>query len=332
MGGEQSNTTRPSVAEGAGFVDKLKWQFEELRAQPDQFYPLLTLIAMLLVLVWAYWNTLVWTASFWDDPLYSHGWLVPMFTLALLWMRRQPFSKATALARWSGLGLLAAGWGVRMVATYYGVETLDALSMVPCVAGVFLLVGGWRLIRWAGPAILFLVFMFPLPGFLRSNILGNLQDVATRCSTFVIQTLGIAAHREGNVIFIGDLKLGVVDACSGLRMATIFFALAVAIVLVVERPWWDRLVILLSAIPIALAVNVVRVTVTGLLYMLAGNSELAQKVFHDWAGWFMMPLALGLLYVELQILSNLVIEDESPKLATVGVRTGSSGRASPPGI
>ncbi|MFV2068738.1 MAG: archaeosortase/exosortase family protein, partial [Pirellulales bacterium] len=88
------------------------------------------------------------------------------------------------------------------------------------------------------------------------------------------------------------------------------FALAVLIALVAKRPWWDRLIILISAIPIALTVNIVRVTVTGMLYMTAGDSELAHKIFHDWAGWFMMPLALGLLYVELQILSHLVIEDE----------------------
>jgi exosortase len=174
--------------------------------------------------------------------------------------------------------------------------------------------------RWAGPAILFLVFMFPLPTILKENILGWLQLKASAASTYLLQTMGIMAYHEGNRISIGDLQLGVVDACAGLRMATIFFALAVAIVLVVERPWWDRLVILLSAIPIALAVNVVRVTVTGILYMLAGDSELAHKVFHDWAGWFMMPLALGLLYVELQILSHLVIEDTSPAVVAVGPR------------
>jgi len=332
MDSERQKTSQTASSEAVSLSATLKSELSSLRDRPDQLYPLATLIVLLLVLIWSYWNTLAWAAGFWDDPLYSHGWLVPIFTVVLLWMRRQSFDTATSVSRWCGLALLGAALGLRLVATHYSLVVVDAFSFVPCVAGLFLLVGGWRLIRWAGPAIIFLVFMFPLPSVLKSNILGRLQDVATRCSTYVIQTLGIAAHREGNVIFIGDLQLGVVDACSGLRMATIFMALAIAIVLVVERPWWDRLIVLLSAIPIAIIVNIVRVTVTGMLYKAAGDSEFAQHIFHDWAGWFMMPLALGLLYVELQILSNLVIEDESSQLAAVDVRTSSGGPVRPPGI
>ncbi|OHB75320.1 MAG: hypothetical protein A2W31_02515 [Planctomycetes bacterium RBG_16_64_10] len=328
MGHEPATGRRPAVevsGDRPTFLSAVKASYGELRRRPDQLRPLLLLIGLVLVLCWSYWNALTWVAGFWDDPLYSHGYLVPLFTLVLLWMRREPFAPVTAAARWYGLGLLALGLGARMVAAHFSFIVVDAITLVPSLLGVFLLVGGWHLIRWAGPAILFLVFMFPLPNVLRDSILGNLQLLATAASTYVMQTLGIPAYREGNRIAIGDLQLGVVDACSGLRMATIFFALAVAIVLVVKRPWWDRLVILLSAIPIALAVNVVRVTVTGILYMLAEDSELAQKVFHDWAGWFMMPLALGLLYVELQILSILVVEDTGPELATVGRRGGSAG-------
>jgi exosortase/archaeosortase family protein len=85
-------------------------------------------------------------------------------------------------------------------------------------------------------------------------------------------------------------------------------ALAVAITLVTDRPLWERFVIVLSAVPIALVVNIIRITVTGILHMYT-SSELADLVFHDLAGWFMMPMALGLLYVEFQILSHLLIEE-----------------------
>ncbi len=84
-------------------------------------------------------------------------------------------------------------------------------------------------------------------------------------------------------------------------------------VLLVKRTWWENLVILFSAVPIALTVNVVRITVTGILYRVA-SSELAEHVFHDWAGYLMMPLALGLLWLELVILSHLFeeVDDEVP--------------------
>lgn len=138
----------------------------------------------------------------------------------------------------------------------------------------------------------------------------RLQYLATIVSTYVLQTIGVAAHCEGNRISVGELQMGVVDACSGLRMSTNLLALAVAILLVVRRPWWDRVILLLSAIPIALLVNVVRITATGLLHLTFGSDLVDTNHFHDWAGFLMMPLALLLLYIEIEILSRLVVEEE----------------------
>ena len=116
--------------------------------------------------------------------------------------------------------------------------------------------------------------------------------------------------------------LNIADACSGLRMVTIFGALAVAMVFLVERPWWDKFIILLSAIPIALIVNIIRITVTGLLYMAVGqDNEFAKKLGHDWAGFFMMPLALGFLWMELQILERLTLPVEIAQYKPVGARS-----------
>lgn len=265
---------------------------------------------LILALVWCYWNTLVSVARAWDNPKYSHGYLVPLFTAALVWMRREPFGKVTDAARWSGVGLMALGLIIRLVATRLSSTVPEMYSIMPCIMGAFLIVGGWPTLRWAGPAVLFLVFMFPLPGILDGGLLRPLQKIATGASTYCLQTLGIAAYRDGNTIHIGEIGLNVVEACSGLRMLTIFGALAVAITLITDRPMWERVVIVASAIPIALAVNIIRITVTGILHLTVGT-EIANKVFHDLAGWVMMPMALGFLYVEFQILSHLVI-DEGP--------------------
>jgi len=127
-----------------------------------------------------------------------------------------------------------------------------------------------------------------------------------------MQTLGIDAYREGNQIVVGEMHLGVVDACSGLRMLTIFIALSVALVLLSDGEWWEKVAILASAIPIALIVNSIRITVTGLLYQVA-TSEIAEMVFHDLAGWVMMPMALGMLFLEQKILASLFLpQDQAP--------------------
>ena len=134
--------------------------------------------------------------------------------------------------------------------------------------------------------------------------------------------MGVAAFRQGNLISVPGADLNIADACSGLRMLTIFGALAVAMVFLVERPWWDKFIILLSAVPIALIVNIIRITVTGLLFMAVGpDNEFAKKLGHDWAGLFMMPLALGFLWIELQILERLTIPVEIAQYKPVGARS-----------
>lgn len=294
---------------------------------PSQRTPLMILGGLVLLLAAAYWDMFALTRAAWNEGLYSHGWIVPVFALALLYMRSQPFGSVPIQERWIGLLLLAGGLAVRLYAAWTGRTWVDQLSFLPSIFGAFMLVGGMHTIRWAWPALGFLVFMFQLPGRIETSVLLELQDWASAGSTFVLQTMGISAFRQGNLISIPgmDHPLTIADACSGLRMATIFGALAVAMVFLVERPWWDKFVILLSAIPIALIVNIIRITVTGLLYMFVGqDNHFAQKLGHDWAGYFMMPLALGFLWLELQVLERLTVPIEAVQLRPVGGARGVS--------
>lgn len=200
-------------------------------------------------------------------------------------------------------------------------------SFVPAILGTVLLVGGWKSIIWAGPPLGFLIFMFPLPSFLDSGLLGPLQRLATESSTYCLQTLGIAAVNEGNRIALGEVNMEIVEACSGLRMLTIFVAIAVAITMVTDRPWWEKMIIVVSAVPIALAVNIIRITITGIMYVTVG-AELADRVFHDMYGWFMMPVALGMLYVEFQVLMHLFVEEDLTAPVPIGASsTRTSQRA-----
>lgn len=263
-----------------------------------------------LVLVASYWNSFVRVATEWEQPEYSHGYLIPAFAAVLMWLRREPFEKDVPKShRWWGVGLLLLGMAIRVYGTMTVRFTMDYISFIPSLMGVFVLVGGLRVLKWAGPPIAFLVFMFPLPGFLKDNLLRPLQTLATRSSVYAMQTLGIEVYREGNVIHLEKMDMNVVDACSGLRMLTIFLALSVAIAMIVTtRPWWERMIIVLSAVPVALLVNIIRITLTGVLYNLNIKHEIANWFFHDFAGWIMMPMALGFLYLELYILANLFIE------------------------
>src|SRR5262249_29151048 len=150
-------------------------------------------------------------------------------------------------------------------------------------------------------------FMIPLPHRLETGLSQPLQSLATHASTYALQTMGFPAFSEGNVILLNDSRIGVVEACNGLGMMLLFFALATGMALVVERPWPDRVVILISAAPVAVLSNVIRITGTSVLYEAAGQ-RWGDLVFHDLAGWLMMPMALGMLWLELKVLSWLLVE------------------------
>jgi exosortase len=268
--------------------------------------PFVTAAGLGILCLWSYWPTLRAVAGAWsNDPQYSHGYLVPVFAAYLLWSRRQRLLPESPAFHWGGVFALGAGAGLRLMGAYFYLPWCDAISLLPCLAGLSLMLGGRSALRWSWPAIAFLFFMVPLPFRLQVAMGAVLQRVATGASTYVLQTCGFLARSEGNIIFLSDQKLGVEEACSGLSMLIVFFALSTATVLVTRRPWLDRVAILASAIPIAVIANVTRIVVTAML-MRVGKTEAARVVFHDVAGWLMILLALALLKAELGILSRLL--------------------------
>ena len=295
--------------------------------EPEQRLAWLVIGILTALLIYSYWPGLLNAKSSWNNPQYSHGWIVPLFAAGLLFWWRQPVQPVTLSARLAGMGLLVGSFAVRLWCASYRIVTIDMYTFVPALAGAFLLAGGWKMFRWAWAPIAFLIFMYPLPDEATRYLLGPLQTLATMVSTFALQTMGFDAYREGNQIILGDRHLNVVDACSGLRMLTIFVALSVALVLLGHREWWENTIVIASAVPIALIVNSIRITVTGVMYTV--DADLAEKIFHDWAGYFMMPLALGMLFLEQQILSWLVVAEDSAPAVVTTTRGGASAEKPP---
>ena len=136
------------------------------------------------------------------------------------------------------------------------------------------------------------------------------------------------------MILLSNVQVGVVGACNGLGMLITFFALTTAVVLVLRRGWWERACVGLSAVPIGLLANVVRITATGVLAELLGG-EAANLVFHDLAGWLMMPLALGMLWIGYRLFSwafplRLAEEEESLDLFGVASSPAPTARSRSP--
>lgn len=261
-------------------------------------------------LAWAYWPILAAMARRWaEDPRYSHGYLVPMFAAALLWLRRRRLDTPGPRPSAWGIPLVAAGAALRLAGAYIYLEWLEAISLLPVIAGLCVLLGGRTALGWAWPSIAFLAFMVPLPHRLEMALGWPLQRIATIASTYTLQTIGLAAVGEGNIITMDSAQIGVAEACNGLSMMILFVALSTGVAILVRRHWVEKLLIVASALPIALVANIARITITGVLHETVGE-RVANIVFHDVAGWIMMPIALALLGLELWIVPWLFPEAE----------------------
>lgn len=238
---------------------------------------------------------------------YSHCFLVPAFSAYYLWTRRKDLEGLSLVGSWWGLAFFFVAAAMRWTSWYFYYPLIDAPSLIPCLAGIALLAGGWSALRWALPGILYLIFMMPLPGAIGSLLSHPMQRVATNASTWVMQLIGVPAIARGNVIWLTTGRIGVVEACSGLRMLMVFMAMTVAAALLLKRPLWEKAFVTLSAVVIAIVSNVFRITLTAIVYEYI-SQNLAEKVFHDLAGLMMMPVAVSFLLLELWLLSQVLIE------------------------
>lgn len=282
---------------------------------PDRQKQLIAATLLIGVVVWAYipiWAGLIRTWN--GNAQYSHGWLVPFLSVAILYHRRELLSAWIPRPSLWGLPFLAIGIALRLAGGHYYVGTLEEYSLFPTLIGIALCVGGWSALRWSWPAIGFLWFMIPLHGQVANLLSNKLQRFATIASAHLIETSGFAAQTEGNVILLNDVDMGIVEACNGLRMMMTFFALSCAVAIFLNAPWWKKTLIVIGAIPVAMACNVLRIASTGVLHETAGH-EFANLVFHDLAGWLMMPLGLGLLWLEVVFLNRLLPIERSRRQA-----------------
>ena len=294
-------------------------EIEKSLARRD-FVWLALALAVLFVL---YRSVFAWMSDVWsNDSDYSHGFLVPVFAAYILWSNRKSLSTirdgeqtAQGIVQANsglliGVCLIGIGLVMRVAGIYMRIRTLEGVSLIPFVLGMFTILFGGRAARWGAPSVLFLLFMIPLPGSLSGQLSGLLQTVATKVSTFAFQTFGIPAYAQGNVISLSNGEIGVAEACSGLRMLYAFFALTVGACMVIDRTWPEKAVIALSAIPIAIIANCIRIIATGFAYEYL-DPETAGHIFHDVAGWLMMPIGFTILLGVLGILDRLIVPDDS---------------------
>jgi exosortase len=223
----------------------------------------------------------------------GHGFFVPLLAGWIVWKDRLQLMKipvkpnpwGMVLVIWGGCQLIAGTLG----AEYFIARTAFLVSM----AGVILYLGGWELLKALTFPLCLLLFMIRIPAIMYNQITFPLQLFASSVAESSLWTLGIPALREGNVLELPNQRLQVVEACSGIRSLLSLSFLSLVYAYFFDDKKWMRWALLIATIPIAVAANAFRVTLTGLLGEY--KRELAEGFFHTAEGWIVFLIALGAL-------------------------------------
>lgn len=266
---------------------------EEPLAAPHRFPWLLTAWIGLLLLACFYPVLGRMVRDWYVDDDMGHGFFVPAVSAWMIWQKRQELLAHRYQPSLSGLAIVALG-GVFLVLGTYAVEhTVLRGSFLVSLWGAVVTLGGWRLLRDLAFPLSLLVFMIPLPAVIYNQITFPLQLFASQVAETALSLMGIPVLREGNILELPSQRLSVVEACSGIRSLMSLTYLSLVYGYFFESRPWIRAFLLLLTPALAILVNSLRVTATGLLSEY--SPELAQGAFHLMEGWLMFLLALALL-------------------------------------
>ncbi len=229
----------------------------------------------------------VWYA----DGNYSHGFLIVPMAIYLAWERRAILAATPVLPSAFGL-VVVAGSVVLLVGGLLGAGLfLARVSIIGSVAGAILFLFGWKMLRELQFPLAFLLLMIPLPAIIFDKIAFPLQLLASSLGEYSISSMNIPILREGNVLILANATLEVVEACSGIRSLVSLFTFGLVFGYIADRRIWVRAVIALSAIPVAILANGMRVAGAGVAAHNYGPSG-AEGLFHDISGWLVFVVAL----------------------------------------
>jgi exosortase len=275
--------------------------FSSGKARWASWVSLLTLSALVL---WMYAGSLASMArQWWDDGNYSHGFFVPLVAGYILWHERERWRKIPVRANNFGFAIMMFAVGL-MIVGMLGAEAFTMrVSLLVLFAGLVVFLAGWQLLLSVAFPIGYLIFMIPLPGLIYYQLTFPLQLLASRLGAAGLVGLGIHTVREGNLLFLPNCTLEVVEACSGVRSLLSLLAAAVAYAYFYEPVLWKRLVLTASTIPIVISINGVRLVTTGVLSYYFGP-EIDGGVIHFLVGVGSFVLALVALFLLHKLLSK----------------------------
>ncbi len=231
-----------------------------------------------------------------NDPNFSHGFIVPLFSAFIVWTQRHELEALPVKPSNWGLAIVAVSLAMVIVGSLGAELFVARVSLVLLLAGMIIFLLGWQHFRILLFPWLFLFLMVPIPAIIFSQLTLPLQTLAAKLATAALQTVGIPVLREGNVIALPAMPLEVAEACSGIRSLLSLGTLAIIYGYFLETKLWARVLIALASIPIAVLANGFRIFGTGVLVQY-WDADKALGFFHEFSGWLVFIVSMMMLFL-----------------------------------
>jgi exosortase len=239
------------------------------------------------------------------DDNYSHGFFIVPLAVYFGWERRRAITSAPIRPSVNG-AVVVAGSLLLLVGGILGAELfLARISILGTLAGAILFLFGWPMLRILSFPLAFMLLMVPLPAIIFNKIAFPLQLLASHVGEATVSAMDIPILREGNVLILANAKLEVAEACSGIRSLISLLALGIVFGYFVDQRAWVRTLIALSAVPVAILANGLRVAGAG---VAAHNFGMAgvEGLFHEFSGWVVFVVAFLMMIAFQRILQRLM--------------------------
>ena len=263
--------------------------------------PFLLFAGALALSIWLYWDGLAEAVLRWEtQEEYSHGYLIPLVSLFILWEKRFQIASAYSGYSWWGVPIIVISLVILLIGEVSALYMLIHYSFIFMLFGLSLAFLG-SATRYTWVPIALLGFAVPLPYFIEVILTSKLQLISSQLGVEIIRLCRIPVFLSGNIIDLGNYQLQVVEACSGLRYLFPLMSLGFIGAYLYQASLWKRAVLFLSTIPITIFMNSVRIAITGILVDNFGT-EMAEGFLHDFEGWLIFMACGGLLLLEVVLM------------------------------
>ena len=234
----------------------------------------------------------------WQAPEYSHGPLIPILSglLFLRQLKTVPINPGPVTDRWPGVALLAVALLMALGGKMIGIGDIVAYGLILWVGAMLLISFGWNTGKHFWPPVLHLVYMLPLPGAIYYGVSIFLQGISSELGVWFLHLLRVPVFLEGNIIDLGDYKLHVAEACSGLRYLFPILSFSYIFAVLYQGPMWHKAVLLIAAAPITVLLNSVRIAIAGVIVQHWGVGWV-EGFTHFFEGWVIFLSSVGLLFL-----------------------------------